>query len=326
MTCDVCGRDAASNLCGRCAGYVEQSGAVGAKPTKHHTLAGQLAADLAALPPLYALLGNLRLPGARPPDPNASGKRAKGGKGSHPSKPPLDLTVLELEDQLEKPKAPPVRERPDIDRMSHRWRDGDGKMRTSPGSREQGILPTLSSWVRLVDGEMWDEGDEHQNPPTQRTVEGECGWLAENLDWITAQRWLDEISGDVHRMVMDLRRVTGEHEERDPLCSRCGWPARPQDERKSWYACSGGCGMTWVMANEIDRLNKAQSGRLTAEECAAELRITARTIRAYKSEGRISAVGKRGTADLFSVEHVRRAHEKAQKARDPQSGRYLPAS
>lgn len=91
------------------------------------------------------------------------------------------------------------------------------------GSRRQGILPTLASWVSLAAGEMHDAGAWHTTPadPDQivwvvtpdgdthatkpgPTVTTEAGWLRRHLDWIAGQQWVTELAGEVHDIVTGL--------------------------------------------------------------------------------------------------------------------------
>ena len=248
-----------------------------------------LAETLAAIPEAYANLPGYLLPGSQPPDPE---KRTAHTVVSHRSI--LRLEVVDLLDVREKADASPTRDDFDVDRRA--------------GARRQGILPTLSSWVRLVDSEMWDEGDEHQNPPTQRTVAGECAWLASQLEWIEAQRWVGEIEEDLARMLADMLRACGVKPEPVYRCPNCRDLVRPED-KGAWYRCLG-CGQTWAMHNEINRLLAQQANTMTLKACAEDVGRPKSSLEEWRARGLINPVAKddRGRF-LFDVECVRRISE-----------------
>jgi hypothetical protein len=250
----------------------------------------KLTEHLAAIPPLFARLPQFIRPGSRPADPD------RVTTSTSPARPPLNLDVLDLLDLREKADAEATRGDYDLDRRA--------------GGRRQGILPTLSSWVRLVDGERWDEGDEHQNPPTQRTVEGECGWLTEGLDWITEQKWANELEQDLQRMVADMRRACGESPEVPLTCSKCRWLVEPRDGG-AWYVCTG-CNWTWTMANEIDRLLQAQTDIMdaaTLPEIAANVGRPVSTVKEWKARGWLLPVGKTKRGYVYDVKAAQRVAE-----------------
>jgi hypothetical protein len=207
VTCDFCGCESDSNICQRCESYqrwaasnpsgddrMPVTGPVRRSETRTDGAGSRarvrLREALEGLPAAYSDLRHFRLPGSRPPDPDAkpSGKRQS-------SRPPLVVDVIDLEDQREKADADATRADYDLDRRA--------------GARRQGVLPTLACWVRLVDGELWDDGIEHDPPADNPTVTTECGFLLTHIDWIGEQQWLGEITDDIAAMLDDVRHATG---------------------------------------------------------------------------------------------------------------------
>ena len=264
-------------------------------------LADQLRADLADIPDLYERAWWF-LAGVRCGDPSPIG-------GPSGSRPPIDLGVLDLLDEREKRDTPPTR-RDAIcdDRRKRSWQDHADRTITEPASRRQGVLPTLSSWVRDVDSARWDDGDEHQSPPTQRTVTGECGWLVESLDWITEQPWLPDMATDIRRIRDDLRAVTRDHSitrEAKP-CPQCGWNMVGRGEydtkrnRHPWYQCTG-CDMTLTTAAEIDRLHAQARDYVTLRHAAGVLGRPLETLRHWRKQGWVTPRGRDERGDLYSL-------------------------
>lgn len=242
---------------------------------------------LLAIPDAYAALPGFKLPGSQPPDPD---KRTGHSVVSHRSI--LRLEVVDLTDQREKADAAPTRrENIEADRRDG-WR--------------QGILPTLSSWVRDVDAAMWDSGDEHQNPPTQRTVAGECGWLAENADWIQKQKWLGDILVDLTKMLEDINRACGVKPEQPLACPACGWEMQGQGDyqaelkRHPWYRCTG-CPQTITTAAELDRVSKRAEDYVTLKYAAKVLEVPYATLRTWKARKWIIPLGRDSRGDIFSL-------------------------
>lgn len=252
----------------------------------------QVRRDLGQIPDLYTLLNLFIVRGP-------SGEVSLGAPMG--SRPPIDLGVRDLMDEQEKAKAPVTRERPDIDRMDHRWRGGDGKMHTSPGTREQGVLPTLSQWVREVDSARWDDGDEHLNPPTQRTVPGECGWLIESLDWIVEQPWFSEFAQDLASIRRDLKSAIRDYGMQDLrlACTHCGWPEIEAMSGGTWYRCKG-CERSWPRA-ELSKMAERKRPR-ALKRCAEYLNVPHRTLRYLVAEGRLKHVARDGNANLYNVQ------------------------
>jgi hypothetical protein len=248
---------------------------------------------LAAIPDAYANLADFIYADSAPPDPDH--RRAS----NTPTRTPANLTVLDLLDTREKPDVPPTRRGDN--------QHGNPLADDHMAGRRQGILPTLTSWVREIDGAMWDEGDEHQNPPTQRTVPGECEWLADNLDWIQAQPWAHEFHDDIHRILTDINTATGTRPEPQLRCPKCEWHVEPRD-KGTWYICTG-CNWTWTMANEINRLLTAQSDHanaLTIPQLAQELERPISTLKEWRARGWILPISKTRRGYVYDLATVQR--------------------
>lgn len=253
-----------------------------------------LAELLAAIPDAYAALPGFKLPGSQPPDPD---KRTAASVVSHRSI--LRLEVVALLDEREKADAPPTR-------LFHPKFGGGAEHDRIAGQRRQGILPTLSAWVRDVDSAMWDEGDEHQNPPTQRTVAGECEWLTSQLDWIEAQPWVRELEDDLVRMLADIQLACGVKPAKPLECPACGWEMQGQGDyqaelkRYPWYRCTG-CPQTITTAAELDRVSKRAEDYVALKYAAKVLEIPYATLRTWKARGLVRAVGRDARGDVFSL-------------------------
>lgn len=109
---------------------------------------------------------------------------------------PIDPAVLDLADSRLKGDT---------------WADpmGEADLARRIGSRRQGILPTLRSWVLLAEGEMLDDGARHTDPAEAPTVTTEAGWLAVHLDWIGGQQWVVELATDARGLVADAETLVG---------------------------------------------------------------------------------------------------------------------
>lgn len=109
---------------------------------------------------------------------------------------PIDPAILDLADSRLKGDA---------------WADpmGEADLARRIGSRRQGILPTLRSWVLLAEGEMLDDGARHTDPAEAPTVTTEAGWLAVHLDWIGGQQWVVELATDARGIVADAEALVG---------------------------------------------------------------------------------------------------------------------
>lgn len=294
------------------------------RPPDRYDFDAPLVDQLRAIPNLLIMVGGFRMPGSVPPDPNRGKGRAKSGRKINPSRPPTRLEVADLVDtrlkdfdvaagidvtdlriRYQPPNNDPIqslneeRHETYVDRLGHRV----------------GVPATIQLWVMMCRGEMFDQGlkpAECCAADDDHNVDGETSWLADHVDWIVDRH--PDFPDDVKRMYHSLLRATGENPEKIQTCPRCGWTVVPRLQGE-YHACTG-CGRTWTVANEIRRLQRTQEGQASAADIAAELGITTRTIRAYKQAGRIMATGRRGSADLFQIDQVRRAHEKAQRNRD----------
>jgi hypothetical protein len=244
-------------------------------------LRAQLSEALEQIPAAFDLLGEFILPGSAPVSPD-------GPRGaSSPSRSPLNLVVLDLQDTREKPDSDPQRTDYDIDRRA--------------GARRQGVLPTLASWVRLVDGELWDEGTEHGEPSDAPTVATECTWLLDHADWIVAQQWAVEIADECAAILRDIRAAIGEFEVKGQLtCMYCGWDVQ-EDARGEWFRCSG-CDRKWGRI-ELHRMAERKRPR-TLKECAKMLGVSLRTLRYARARREFRPVARDGSTDLFDLSEV----------------------
>jgi hypothetical protein len=321
-TCQHCGCESDTDPCSRCQSETHWAGSDRAAREASPDVRAQLTAEirgqihdaLTNLPDAYALLALFMLPGSAPVDPDGiSGTRS-------PAKPPLRLEVIDLLDVREKPDAAPIRiaatdpsarDHADIDtdRRDYQWRDGRKKMTGSPAARRLGILPTLVQWVRLVDGELWDDGIEHGELTGAPTVASECSWLLVHLGWIIEQQWADEMAVDLTTMFDDVRRATGWTAEEPDRCPKCGWIVEARDGG-AWYSCTG-CPETWAMHAEISKLMARQEYVMTLRACAAEVGRPLSSLKEWRSRGWINpcAESNRGVS-LFDVREVEEVHKR----------------
>lgn len=244
-------------------------------------LRAQLADALEQIPASFDLLGEFILPGSAPASPD-------GPRGvSSPSRPPLNLVVLDLQDTREKPDSDPQRTDYDIDRRA--------------GARRQGVLPTLASWVRLVDGELWDESVEHEPPSDAPTVTTECGWLLDHADWIVDQQWAVEIADECAAILRDIRAAIGEFDVKNQLaCMHCGWDVH-EANGGDYFRCSG-CSKTWGRI-ELHRMAERKKPK-TLKQCAATIGVSVRTLRYARADGAFKPVAREGSTDLFDLQQV----------------------
>lgn len=275
---------------------------------------GSLQTTLVEIPSWFESLSLFRLPSSRTPD--ASGVRGV----SDPARPPVDLDLLDLEDgRLSKSGADAVRDDFDLDRRA--------------GARRQGILPTLVAWVRLVDGEMWDQGVDHDPPGAQiacsghcvivdpapsaqgpctdnldrhtlpATVAGECSWLCGHLAWIMTRTWVDELAAELERILKDIRRACGDASVDETLtCLKdgCGW-AVEEISGGAWFRCRG-CGSAWSRMELHKRAERKKP--ISLAECARRAGVTERTLHNYRADGRITPTTRRGRRDLYDLDEV----------------------
>ena len=256
---------------------------------------------LSEIPELMAQLPLMLLPGSAPTDDSS---RSNSGPGSRPL---VVLQVLDLLDEREKRDAEPTRTDYAIDRAA--------------GARRQGVLPTLSSWVRLVDSELWDDSEKHDPPADSPTVLSECGFLLTHLEWIDERQWANELHDEMGDIWRNLRGALAIRDAEVFHCPDCRWVVEPQDGG-AWYRCSG-CHRTWAMANEINALMRRQANVMTMRECAKAAELDLRTLQRYRADGALTPVAWRQTTPLFNVEHVRSIQAKVAKTRNASDGRYL---
>lgn len=230
---------------------------------------------LEQIPDLYALLGLFVVKGS-------TGDVVLGSPMG--SRPPMDLAVIDLLDTREKPDAEVTRTDAEIDRLA--------------GARRQGVLPTLASWVRLADGELWDFGIEHDAPSETPTVASECAFLVHHIDWIAEQQWVDELADDVRRIRGELRSVTRDRDIEDLhlACTSCGWHDIQSMGNGTWFRCTG-CDQTWTEAELSKHAERARPRPLKA--CAEVHGVSVRTLRRAIERGELKHVAADGSTRLF---------------------------
>lgn len=246
--------------------------------------ADRLAKALDELPAAYDLLPLFMLPGSQPDMGSLQHHSASNTRS------PLVLSALDLADTRTKADAEPTRSDYELDKLA--------------GARRQGVLPTLSSWVRLVDSELWDLNIEHEAPADAPTVAGECAWLRSFTHWISQQQWLDEIEADITGMLRDIREVTGEDDKLAGklFCIRpgCGWEVTERYGGEA-YVCKG-CGNTWGRL-ELHRMAERQKLKPLVE-CANLAGVSDKTLRRYKAQGVLKVAGRQGKTELFDPDEV----------------------
>lgn len=240
--------------------------------------------DLTDLPSLYSLLPLFAQPGS-------SGEERRAS--TNPSRPPTNLGVVDLLDTREKAGSSPVRDDYNLDKRA--------------GARRQGILPTLGSWVRLVDGELHDEGREHVSPDEAATVASECAFLLLHLGWVHDQTWFGELAADVKRMREDCRQAIGEPGPSILVCTvvTCGWSIEALDGGKA-ARCTG-CGREWSN-RELERLHLEQQP-MTLAEIAPHVNKPVGTLYDWASKKKlwIKPVARDNGVSLFLLLDVQRA-------------------
>jgi excisionase family DNA binding protein len=244
-----------------------------------------LRATLEAIPVAYDALGAFLLPGSLPPDPDR-----RTGPPIASRRAVLNLDVVDLLDTREKADADATRVDYALDRMA--------------GARRQGVLPTLVSWTRLVDGELWDEGVEHEPPADGPTVASECAFLLAHVAWVDEQQWANEIEDDTAAMLRDMRKAVGELEVKKArltcLQPGCGWDVEEEAGREV-FRCTG-CGRKW---GRIELHNMAERKKpKTVKQIATLLGVSVRTIRYAIADGKLRPIARDGSADLFDLQQA----------------------
>jgi hypothetical protein len=170
-----------------------------------------------------------------------------------------------------------------------------------------------------VDGELWDEGVEHDAPADVPTVQTECDFLLSHVNWVDDQQWANEIVDDCAAILRDIRAAIGWKPEVTDLpyrCPSCKWNVQFMDDN-AWAKCSG-CDKTWTFANEINHLMAGQSSSLTLKQCADSVGRSKTTLELWRSRGDILPVAKdrlgRFLFDLRIVERV--SEQKKRRERD----------
>jgi hypothetical protein len=228
---------------------------------------------LGELPDLFAQLSHFWEPGSSPKDPDQ-----RRGKSNPAHRSVVNLDVLDLTDVREKANAEPTRTDYDLDRRA--------------GARRQGVLPTLASWSRLVDSELWDAGIEHEEQAAEATVSGECGYLLRHMTWIGQQAWLNELHDDVEWLRKDLRRAIGDF-DRPTLrlvCPQCGSPSELINVK--WLACS----LSDRHDTSVDDLEGQYRRKppMTTSEVCREFRVSSAQLWQWKTRRKITPIPREG--------------------------------
>lgn len=205
---------------------------------------------------------------------------------SSPARPPINLGVLDLLDGREKADSEPTRTDAELDRLA--------------GARRQGVLPTLASWVRLVDGELWDAGEDHQAPSEYTTVMSECGFLLTHIDWIGDQQWLGEFARDLAGIVRDLRDATHQPAPQRYSCTKCGWGVA-ESAALNGYVCTG-CHEVWTVV-EMHRMAERKKPR-TLKQISDLIGISLTRLRVARNAHEFRPVARDGKAELFDLQEV----------------------
>lgn len=174
----------------------------------------QLADDLRELPELAALVAT-----AVTPERLSTG----GARGVPSSRPPLNVDALALTGRFT-----------DLDNPTEWTRGGGGIVWLDHRKRPHGddgmpsILSCLAAWTRMAHADLtdahrlatqWRYG--RPTPLAERvTVTSETSWLTRHAPWIADQPWASDLVADVHRMVVDCRRVLRERPAYTPRCTR----------------------------------------------------------------------------------------------------------
>ena len=338
MICEHCGKPSSTPTCDRCQGYQAWASSSHGdnQPSSERVHRGKLLAELrrhlAEIPELYVLLPLFTQPGS------GTGEPPPGG---NPSRPPLNLDTIDLLDIREKPNAELFRRDSDLDRRDWQWQDRAGRLVTEPGRRRQGVLPVLTSWVRVFDEEL-DHSEGYQppwareaccgactieyadhsdlvgccvgslrpHPWSVRTVVGECSFLAQHVDWAAKQQWFDELVADVKRVRRDLQGVTGERDEVVDLpCTLCGWQMRGMGDydadrgRHPWYQCTG-CDKAITTQAELDRVQRKARDVVTLRYAATEVDRPLSTLKEWRQQGLIQPVGRDSRGSLYSLASI----------------------
>lgn len=344
QSCSTCGRPP-ENVCSPCAAGDPpperladlQAERDAARRKRLDKLVADVRRDLADLPELYTLLPLFR--GL------TSGPSEQQGPSVGPrSRPPLNLALVDLADRRHKADADPYRGDAALDRMPHRWRDGQGRMVESPGALRLGPLAILASWSRATSDALWDAGVTHdelgveactalcdeapvrarrltaQGPCSadprghrvETTVAGECAFLLQHLTWCSEQQWFDELAADTKRIRRDLQAATGERDEPTSLpCTVCGWQMQGMGDydaergRYPWYRCTG-CSKAITTQAELDRVEQKARDVVTLRYAAEELGRPLSTLKEWRQQKLLEPVGRDARGSLYSLTAIRK--------------------
>lgn len=269
----------------------------------------QLADELAELPQLVAELTLQLLPGG-----------AGEGRSAALARPPLRLEVLALiDDRLDKPVGVDEWGARDADAADLDRRAGDWRL---------GVPGVLWHWTMTITCRLADAGVPYTDPGEDTQVGRSSRWLVAHLDQLDqlsridgGQQLVDALIGDVRRLHHRLRLVLGYRD--DPYrCPDCGWTIDQQgkgEQRGAWFRCRG-CGRTWTLAAEVDRLLAAQADVMTLGKAAERLhvsrqylhRLIARTLR---------PVARQHGRPVYRLRDIQRVLDRTTKASRPKSKR-----
>lgn len=168
------------------------------------------------------------------------------------------------------------------------------------GQRRQGVLPCLSAWVTLAEGDAWESGQTVAASASSATVQTEAGWLLDHLSFVARRPWAADFDADIRRMWRDLRQAAGERDSYRPRCPECR--AR-LDDRGGFYACPR-CGRDYR-----DERMASCDEPMTARRIAALFDLNVKTIRTWANRGELAPacdeLGAHG-APLYWVDDVLR--------------------
>ena len=157
--------------------------------------------------------------------------------------------------------------------------------------RRAAILDCLTSWVRLAEGEMFDEGKREPRPLNEPpTIEGECAWLSGAIVWILDQQWVREMADDLVGLAGECRALLRIRAPFRPSCPDCGRKMHDEGVR---FRC--GCGRVDSSTRMGLRSVVAQQHPMTPAELQDAFGIPTGTIRRWAHEGRLEpAVDEKG--------------------------------
>ena len=185
------------------------------------------------------------------------------------SKPPINLAVVDLTRRTEADDDPMGMS--DLDRIL--------------GTQQLSVLDSLASWVRLIHGEMLDEGLSPSDPAERPTVATEVDWLLRHIVWIVEQQFILELADDVHRISRDIASVLRERPTFRPRCPRQDCDGLLQ-EVSGFFECPE-CSMS-VRDGRMSMLTLIRKAEpMTTGEIAQSFGVNPSTLRKWKQRGLI---------------------------------------